>query len=104
MLSRLRQLRGNQSHFEHALAVISEHLPDDAWIEALDYSAEDLGAIDLAGKSASSARLAALFEALPEIQHAMFLGDIRRETDTGLEPFRLRLTLAGAMVGGDEPE
>jgi len=94
LLAELGRLRAEQSRFENTLAIISQHLPEDAWIEALDYNAEGFGTLDLAGKSESSARLAALFEALPQIQHAMFLGDIRREGNTGLEPFQLRLTLA----------
>ncbi len=68
-------------------------MPQDAWIEALQYTLEDEGTLDLNGKAQRAAGLPALLEALPEVQHATFLGDIRRDK-SGMEPFRIRVKLA----------
>ncbi len=93
-LELLHGLRVEQVKFEAALAVISRTLPEDAWLEAVQYDYTDGGWLDISGKAEHSSGLAAILEEVPEIEHAMFLSDIRREKLTGLEPFKIRLKLA----------
>ena len=93
-LELLYGLRVEQVKFEVALAAISRTLPEDAWLDAIQYDYTGGGWLDISGKAEHSSGLAAILEEVPEIEHAMFLSDIRREKLTGLEPFKIRLKLA----------
>lgn len=93
-LRNVYQLRSRQLALETALAALSEVLPPDAWLDSLQYEALEGGWADIVGTAQRSAGLAAVLESLPEIEHAMFLNDIRKDERTGLEPFNIRLKLA----------
>ncbi len=97
-LIKLYKLRAEQTKFEQLLAVLSVELPEHAWLDAIQYDAADGGWIDILGKSPRSGSLAAVLEALPQIEHAMFLNDIRKDQLSGLEVFKIRLKLASMEV------
>ncbi len=101
-LQKLYRLRADQAAFEKILALLSQALPDDAWLDAIQYDATDGGWVDISGKAKQSAGLAAVLEALPEIEHAMFLNDIRKDKQTGLEPFKIRLKLMTTVVKSEK--
>lgn len=96
-LQAIQSLRHEQSHFEDVLMALSQTLPDDAWLEAIEYNRNDGGWITLSGLAQQSAGLAAVLEAMPEIEQAMFVGDIRQDS-RGLEPFSLRLKLREGVL------
>lgn len=93
-LEKMYYLRSRQGVFEDVLGTLSQTVPEDAWLTYLQYDALDGGWIDIGGNAKQSAGLAAVLESTPEIEHAMFLNDIRKDQKTGLEPFKIRLKLA----------
>jgi len=94
LLEHINLMRINQSALGSILASLSVALPRNAWLEHMEYSADDGGWLEITGKSDQSASLAAVLEQMPEVEQAMFLVDIRRDKNTGLEPFKIRLKLA----------
>jgi hypothetical protein len=94
----LRDLRLEQPRFESVLKALSGALPDDAWLEAIDYDRGDGGWINISGQAQQSSGLAAVLEEVPEIENAMFISDIRQDAATGLEPFSIRLKLAAVPL------
>lgn len=94
LLESVGQQRSNQTRLESLLAVLSVSLPRNAWLEHVEYRSDDGGWLEITGKSEQSSSLAATLEQMPEVEHAMFLTDIRKDKATGLEPFKIRLKLA----------
>jgi len=94
LLERIDQMRYRQLNLESALASLSIALPRNAWLEHIEYRGDDGGWLEITGKSDQSTSLAAVLEQMPEVEQAMFLNDIRRDKNTGLEPFKIRLKLA----------
>ena len=94
LLEHINLMRTNQSALGSILAALSVALPRNAWLEHMEYRADDGGWLEITGKSDQSASLAAVLEQMPEVAQAMFLVDIRRDKNTGLEPFKIRLKLA----------
>ena len=94
LLARIELMRASQSNLESALASLSIALPRNAWLEHIEYRGDDGGWLEITGKSDQSTSLAAVLEKMPEVEQAMFLNDIRRDKNTGLEPFKIRLKLA----------
>lgn len=92
VLEEVRLIRKQQIVLESTLAALSLALPKNAWLDHIEYS-NDAGWLDITGKSDQSASLAAVLEDMPEVQHAVFLNDIRKDRNTGLESFKIRLTL-----------
>ncbi|MCF7980430.1 MAG: hypothetical protein K9K86_00490 [Pseudomonadales bacterium] len=92
-LEHMQKIRAEQTQFERMLAALSEKLPKDAWLEFIEYNNADGGWVDILGNAKQSVGLAAVLEEMPEVQHAMFLNDIRKDQRTGLEPFKIRLKL-----------
>ena len=94
LLAQIDLMRANQLDLESVLASLSTTLPNNAWLEHIEYRGDDGGWLEITGKSEQSSTLAAVLEQIPEVEQAMFLTDIRRDKRTGLEPFKLRLKLA----------
>ena len=94
LLEHINQMRTDQPVLGSILASLSVALPRNAWLEHMEYRADEDGWLEITGKSDQSASLAAVLEQMPEVAQAMFLVDIRKEKGTGLEPFKIRLKLA----------
>lgn len=92
-LLRLHALRERQPALAEFFALLSEHLPPDVTLDAVQYTLEDGGTVELQGKAEQVVVLPALLEALPEIDYAALRGSIRKDTITGLTPFRMRIVL-----------
>ena len=93
LLAQIDLMRANQLDLESILASLSTTLPNNAWLEHIEYLGDDGGWLEITGKSEQSSTLAAVLERIPEVEQAMFLTDIRRDKRTGLEPFKIRLKL-----------
>ena len=93
LLAQIDLMRANQLDLESILASLSTTLPNNAWLEHIEYLGDDGGWLEITGKSEQSSTLAAVLERIPEVEQALFLTDIRRDKRTGLEPFKIRLKL-----------
>lgn len=94
LLKNVDLMRANQFNLESLLASLTTGLPKNAWLEHMEYRGDEGGWLEITGKSEQSSTLAAVLEQMPEVEHAMFLTEIRKDKITGLEPFKIRLKLA----------
>ena len=81
------------------LALISEALPDDTWLETLTI---DGAQVELSGFSGDAAALIDRFASRPRFADPEFRAPITRDGAEGRERFSLSVTLRG-MEGGERP-
>ncbi|EGV18014.1 PilN domain-containing protein [Thiocapsa marina] len=76
------------------LRELSDRIPDDTWIQTLDYNS---GQVELRGESGQATALIALLEQAPGIDEVSFRSPVTQVPQTGKERFNisLRFTLAG---------
>jgi general secretion pathway protein L len=68
------------------LLELTERLPDDTWIQTLEYNQ---GLVDVRGESAQATALIALLEQAPSIEGVAFKSPVTQIARTGKERFNL---------------
>lgn len=86
------QLKLDQPPFLELLRELTDRLPDDTWIQNLEYSG---GQVDLSGESGQATALIALLEESPGIDGVAFKSPVTQVARTGKERFNIsfRFTL-----------
>lgn len=80
------QLKLSQPPFLDLLRELTDRLPDDTWIQNLEYSE---GQVDLSGESGQATALIALLEEAPGIDGVSFKSPVTQVARTGKERFNI---------------
>jgi general secretion pathway protein L len=70
------------------LRELSDRIPDDTWIQTLDYNN---GQVELRGESGQATALIALLEGAPGIDEVAFRSPVTQVPQTGKERFNISL-------------
>ena len=92
-IGQLHALRDKQTQFQRTLASMSELLPKEAWIQAINYDRDDGGYLDITGMASQSGGLAGAIEQMPGVDSATFLSAIQTDQRTNLQTFNMRVKL-----------
>ena len=85
------QLKLEQPPFLELLRELTDRLPDDTWIQNLEYSE---GQVDLSGESGQATALIALLEEAPGIDGVSFKSPVTQVARTGKERFNISFRFA----------
>lgn len=90
ILTHYAQLKNQQQQVERILAELSERIPQNIWLDAIQL---DQRWLDMRGRGKDVIRLMTKLETLPEAADIILLNDVRPDVRSGDEQFQIRIIL-----------
>jgi len=94
ILTHYAQLKDQQQQVERILAELSERIPQNIWLDAIQL---DQRWLDIRGRGKDVIRLMTKLETLPEAADIILLNDVRPDARSGDEQFQIRIILTNTQ-------